>query len=81
MSVSLSDGQSVELNDSSTLVLTENVLNPDGSRASTNVTLLNRLVRSLVKVRPGSPTNAVAADRPTMFDVSYHERRPPPATP
>jgi hypothetical protein len=30
--------------DSSTLVLTENVINPDGSRARTKVTLLKGLV-------------------------------------
>ena len=54
VSVGLSDGSQLELNDSSILVLTENVLNPDGSRASTKVTLLNGLVRSLVKVSPGA---------------------------
>ena len=34
VSVSLSDGSQLELDDSSTLVLTENVLNPDGSRVT-----------------------------------------------
>jgi hypothetical protein len=88
VSVTLSGGSQLELNDSSTLVLTENVLNPDGSRASTKVTLLSGLVRSLVKIGPGSPPNfevhtpnAVASARGTMFDVSYHEGQPPPATP
>ena len=88
VSVSLSDGSQLELNDSSTLVLTENVLNPDGSRASTKVTLLSGLVRSLVKFGPGSlpnfevhTPNAVASARGTIFDVSYHEGQPPPATP
>ena len=88
LTVSLSDGSQLELNDSSTLVLTENVLNPDGSRAATKVTLLSGLVRSLVKIGPGSPPNfevhtpnAVASARGTMFDVSYHEGQPPPATP
>ena len=88
VSVSLSDGSQLELDDSSTLVLTENVLNPDGSRASTKVTPLNGPVRSLVKVSSGSPPNfevhtpnAVAAARGTMFDVSYHEGQPPPVTP
>ena len=88
MSISLSDGSQLELNDSSTLMLTENILNPDGSRASTKVTLLNGLVRSLVKVSSASPhnfevhtPNAVASARGTMFDVSYHEGQPPPATP
>jgi hypothetical protein len=88
VSVSLSDGSQLELNDSSTLVLTENILNPDGSRASTKVTLLSGLVRALVKIGPGSPPNfevhtpnAVASARGTMFDVSYHEGQPPPAMP
>ena len=88
VSVSLSDGSQLELNDSSTLMLTENFLNPDGSRASTKVTLLNGVVRSLVKFGPGSlpnfevhTPNAVASARGTMFDVSYHEGQPPPATP
>jgi hypothetical protein len=88
VSISLSDGSQLELNDSSTLVLTENILNPDGSRASTKVTLLSGLVRSLVKIGPGSrpnfevhTPNAVASARGTMLDVSYHEGQPPPATP
>jgi ferric-dicitrate binding protein FerR (iron transport regulator) len=88
VSVSLSDGSQLELNDSSALVLTENILNPDGSRASTKVTLLSGLVRALVKIGPGSPPNfevhtpnAVASARGTMFDVSYHEGQPPPAMP
>jgi hypothetical protein len=88
VTISLSDGSQLELNDSSTLVLTENILNPDGSRASTKVTLLNGLVRSLVKVSSASPPNfevhtpnAVASARGTMFDVSYHEGQPRPATP
>lgn len=88
VSGSLSDGSQLELDDSSTLVLTENVLNPDGSRASTKVTQLNGPMRSLVKVSSGSPPNievhtpnAVAAARGTMFDVSYHEGQPPPVTP
>ena len=88
VSISLSDGSQLELNDSSTLVLTENILNPDGSRAATKVTLLSGLVRSLVKVSSASPPNfevhtpnAVASARGTMFDVSYHEGQPPPAMP
>jgi hypothetical protein len=88
VSISLSDGSQLELNDLSTLVLTENILNPDGSRASTKVTLLSGLVRSLVKIGTGSQPNfevhtpnAVASARGTMFDVSYHEGQPPPATP
>ena len=88
ITIRLSDGSQLELNDSSTLVLTENILNPDGSRASTKVTLLGGLVRSLVKIGPGSPPNfevhtpnAVASARGTMFDVSYHEGQTPPVAP
>jgi hypothetical protein len=88
ITVSLSDGSQLELNGSSSLVLTENVINPDGSRASTKITLLSGLVRSLVKVSSaGRPNfevhtpNAVASARGTMFDVSYYQGQPPPATP
>jgi len=88
ITVILSDGSQLELNDSSTLVLTENTLNPDGSRKSTKITLLTGLVRSLVRHAPGgSPNfevhtpNAVASARGTMFDVSYHEGQAAPATP
>jgi len=88
ITVILSDGSQLELNDSSILVLTENTLNPDGSRASTKITLLNGLVRSLVRHVPGGTPNfevhtpnAVASARGTMFDVSYHEGQAPPAAP
>jgi hypothetical protein len=43
--------------DSSTLVLTENVINPDGSRARTKVTLLNGLVSLLVRINSGRSRN------------------------
>jgi hypothetical protein len=88
VTVVLSDGSEVELNESGILVLTENILNPDGSRASTKVTLLDGLVRSLVKVAPGHPPNfevhtpnAVASARGTMFEVAYHKNQAPPALP
>ena len=88
MTVSLSDGSQLELNESSTLVLTEYALNPDGSRASTKLTLLSGLVRSLVHLGPTiTPNfevhtpNAVASARGTMFDVAYHEGQAPPAMP
>jgi ferric-dicitrate binding protein FerR (iron transport regulator) len=75
----------LELNDSSTLVLTENILRPDGSRASTKVTLLSGLVRALVRVSAGDAPNfevhtpnAVASARGTMFD--YHNQ-PQPSIP
>src|SRR5215469_15238235 len=57
MTINLTDGSQLELNESSTLVLTEYVLNPDGSRASTKLTLLGGLVRSLVHLGPGSTPN------------------------
>ena len=88
VTIKLSDGSQLELNESSTLVLAEDTLNPDGSRASTKVTLLSGLVRSLVHFSPaGAPNfevhtpNAVASARGTMFDVSYQEGQPPPANP
>jgi hypothetical protein len=88
MTINLTDGSQLELNESSTLVLTEYVLNPDGSRASTKITLLGGLVRSLVHLGPSSSPNfevhtpnAVASARGTMFDVAYHEGQAPPALP
>jgi hypothetical protein len=87
MTISLTDGSKMELSESSTLALTENLLNPDGSRARTKVTLLSGLVRSLVHHGAGNPNfevytpNAVAAARGTVFDVSYHEGQAPPTTP
>ncbi|HEY2524171.1 MAG TPA: FecR family protein, partial [Candidatus Binataceae bacterium] len=88
LTISLTDGSQLELDESSTLVLTEYVLNPDGSRASTKLTLLGGLVRSLVHLGPSNAPNfevhtpnAVASARGTMFDVAYHEGQPPPAIP
>jgi len=88
LTIDLTDGSQLELDESSTLVLTEYVLNPDGSRASTKLTLLGGLVRSLVHLGSSSAPNfevhtpnAVASARGTMFDVAYHEGEPPPATP
>jgi hypothetical protein len=82
--IKLSDGSQLELNESSTLVLTEDALNPDGSRASTKVTLLGGLVRSLVHLNPAgapnfevhTPIGVASAPRGTMFEVSYHEIKP-----
>jgi hypothetical protein len=87
VTIKLSDDSKLELNESSTLVLTEDALNPDGSRASTKVTLLGGLVRSLVHFSPAgapnfevhTPTGVVSAPRDTMFEVSYHEVQPPPS--
>jgi len=88
VTIRLSDGSQLELNESSSLVLTEDTLNPDGSRANTKVTLLSGLVRSLVHSSAGHPPNfevhtpnAVASARGTMFEVSYHPDQAPPAMP
>jgi hypothetical protein len=86
VTIKLSDGSQFELNESSTLVLTEDALNPDGSRASTKVTLLGGLVRSQVHFSPAgasnfevhTPTGDVSAPR-GMFEVSYHEVQPLPS--
>ena len=87
VTIKLSDGSQLELNESSTLVLAEDVLNPDGSRASTKVTLLEGLVRSKVHFSSAgapnfevhTPTGVVSAPRSTMFEVSYHEVQPLPS--
>ena len=88
MTIKLSDGSQLELSESSTLVLTEDALNPDGSRASTKVTLLGGLVRSQVHFSPAGASNfevhtpnggVASAPRGTMFEVSYHEDQPLPS--
>lgn len=88
VTIDLSDGSQIELAESSILVLTENTLNPDGSRASTKITLLGGLVRSLVRFAAGGAPNfevhtpnAVAAARGTQFDVSYENGQARPVGP
>ena len=88
VTIGLSDGSQIELTESSTLVLTESTLNPDGSRASTKVTLLGGLVRSIVRVAAGGAPNfevhtpnAVAAARGTKFDVAYEKGQERPLGP
>ena len=78
LTVTLSDGSQIEVTDSSNLTIDENTLNPNGTRASTKVSLLNGLVRSLVRSTPGTPPNfevhtpnAVASARGTGFDVDH----------
>jgi hypothetical protein len=78
VAVALSDGSQIEVTDSSNLTIDENTLNPDGSRASTRVSLLTGMVRSLVRSTAGTPPNfevhtpnAVASARGTSFDVDY----------
>jgi len=78
LTVTLTDGSQIELTDSSTLTIDEETLDATGARASTKVSLLNGLVRSLVRTTPGTPPNyevhtpnAVAAVRGTDFDVDH----------
>jgi ferric-dicitrate binding protein FerR (iron transport regulator) len=76
LTITLSDGSQIELSDSSTLTVDENTLDANGTRASTKLSLLNGLVKSLVRTTPGTPPNyeihtpnAVAAARGTNYDV------------
>jgi len=76
--ITLSDGSQLELIESSKLVMTENLLNPNGSRARTSVNLMDGLVRSLVRFTAGTPPNfevhtpnAVASARGTTYDTNY----------
>jgi len=78
LTITLTDGSQLELTDSSNLTLDENTLNASGARASTRVTLLNGLVRSLVQSTPGTPPNfevhtpnAVASARGTFYDTDH----------
>ena len=78
VTVTLTDGSQIEVTDSSNLTFDENTLNPDGTRASTKVSLLSGLVRSLVRSTPGTPPNfevhtpnAVASARGTSYDVDH----------
>jgi hypothetical protein len=80
VSVMLADGSQMEITDSSNLTIDQNTLNPDGSRASTRVSLLGGMVRSLVRSTPGRAPNfevrtpnAVASARGTSYDVDYHK--------
>ncbi|MGD0288619.1 MAG: FecR family protein [Candidatus Binataceae bacterium] len=80
VTVTLGDGSQIEVADSSNLTIDENTLNPDGSRASTRVSLLGGMVRSLVRSTPGRAPNfevhtpnAVASARGTSYDVDYHK--------
>jgi hypothetical protein len=79
LTVTLTDGSQIEVTDSSNLTIDENTLNPDGTRASTKVSLLGGMVRSLVRSTAGTPPNfevhtpnAVASARGTSYDVDYH---------
>ena len=79
VTITLTDSSQIEVTDSSDLTIDENTLNPNGTRASTKLSLVNGLVRSLVKSTPGTPPNyevhtpnAVASARGTGYDVDHH---------
>ncbi|MGH8011201.1 MAG: FecR family protein [Candidatus Binataceae bacterium] len=76
--ITLTDNSQLELTESSSLVIDQQVLAAGGTRATTRIGLLGGLVRSLVKVTPGTPPNfdvntpnAVASARGTMYDTSF----------
>jgi ferric-dicitrate binding protein FerR (iron transport regulator) len=78
--ITLSDSSQLELTESSTLVLNENMLNAAGARSRTSVTLLGGLVRSVVRFTAGTPPNfevhtpnAVASARGTTYDTDYQK--------
>jgi hypothetical protein len=50
LTVTLTDNSQFEMTESSTLLISENMLNANGTRARTNLTLMDGLVRSLVRV-------------------------------
>ena len=78
LTVTLTDNSQLEMTESSTLLISENLLNPNGTRARTSIALLGGLVRSLVRVTAGTPPNyevhtpnAVASARGTTYDTYY----------
>jgi len=78
LTLTLTDNSQLELTESSTLIISENLVNPNGTRARTTVTLITGLMRSLVRVAAGtSPNyevhtpNAVASARGTTYDTYY----------
>ncbi len=78
VTLTMADGTQMELTESTNMVVERNDLNPDGSRAATEVKLLGGLLHSLVRHAPGNTPNyevhtpnAVAAARGTDFDTDY----------
>lgn len=77
--VTLSDGSTLELGDSSNLTIDSHALAPAGGRAATSVSLFGGVVRSVVDATGGAPNfevhtpNAVAAVRGTRFDTAFSE--------
>ena len=81
VTVTLTDNSQLELTESSTLIISEDLINPNGTRARTTLTLLGGLLRSLVKIAAGSSPNyevhtpnAVASARGTTYDTYYTNR-------
>ncbi len=80
VTVTLADGSQLGLDESSTMVIDENMLNRDGSRAATSINLLGGLLHSIVRHAPGNAPNyvvhtpnAAAAARGTDYDTDYHK--------
>jgi hypothetical protein len=79
VTVTLSDGSLLEAGPSSTIVIDQQLLGAGGARASTKVSMLAGILRSVVKHSSyGNPPNfevhtpnAILAARSTMFDTSY----------
>jgi len=78
ITLTLIDNSQLELTESSRLLISEILLNPNNTRARTLVTLLGGMLRSLVRVTAATPPNyevhtpnAVAAARGTTYDVYY----------
>jgi hypothetical protein len=88
LTVTLTDNSQFELTESSTLLISEDLLNPNGTRARTSLTLMGGLVRSLVRVAAGTAPNyevhtpnAVASARGTTYDTYYTSHTPRPGFP
>jgi hypothetical protein len=81
VTVTLSDGSLLEAGPSSTIVIDQQLLGVGGARASTRVSVLAGILRSVVKHSSyGNPPNfevhtpnAILAARSTMFDTSYSQ--------
>jgi hypothetical protein len=78
LTITLTDSSQLELTESSTLLISQDLVNPNGSRAQTTVTLMGGLVRSLVRFTAGTPPNyevhtpnAVVSARGTTFDTYF----------
>jgi hypothetical protein len=77
--VTMTDGSTLELGESSNLAIDNQALAPTGGRATTQVSLFSGVVRSIVNATAGAPNfevhtpNAVAAVRGTRFDTAYSE--------